>query len=54
MGIAALSFNEFVNDKQKSDVFELFSSLGEYAVLREENINAVTALSSPAATSICE
>jgi pyrroline-5-carboxylate reductase len=50
MGIAALSFNEFVNDKQKSDVFELFSSLGEYAVLREENINAVTALSSPAAT----
>jgi pyrroline-5-carboxylate reductase len=50
MGIAALSFNEFVNDKQKSDVFELFSSLGECVVLREENINAVTALSSPAAT----
>lgn len=50
MGIAALSFNAYVNDKQKSDVFELFSSLGEYVVLREENINAVTALSSPVAT----
>jgi pyrroline-5-carboxylate reductase len=50
MGIAALSFNAFVNDKQKSDVFELFGSLGEYVVLREEKINAVTALSSPVAT----
>ncbi len=50
MGIAALSFNAYVNDQQKSDVFELFGSLGEYAVLREENINAVTALSSPVAT----
>jgi len=50
MGIAALAFNEYVSDKQKSDVFELFSSLGEYVVLREENINAVTALSSPVAT----
>jgi len=50
MGIAALSFNAYVNEKQKSDIFELFSSLGEYVVLREENINAVTALSSPVAT----
>jgi pyrroline-5-carboxylate reductase len=50
MGIAALSFNPHVSDKQKKDVFELFSSLGEYVVLREENINAVTSLSSPAAT----
>ncbi|MCP3674213.1 MAG: pyrroline-5-carboxylate reductase [Gammaproteobacteria bacterium] len=50
MGIAALSFNTYVNDQQKSDVFELFGSLGEYAVLSEENINAVTALSSPVAT----
>ena len=50
MGIAALAFNPYVNDKQKSDIFELFASLGEYVVLREENINAVMALSSPAAT----
>ncbi len=50
MGIAALCFNAYVNDEQKKDVFELFSSLGEYVVLREEHINAITSLSSPAAT----
>ena len=49
-GIAALSFNPHVTEKQKIDVFELFASLGEYVVLNEENINAVMALSSPAAT----
>jgi len=48
MGIAALAFNQFVTDEQKSDIFEFFSSLGEYVVLGEEYINAVTALSSPA------
>jgi len=50
MGIAALCFNAYVNDQQKCDVFELFGSLGEYVVLMEEHINAVTALSSPVAT----
>ena len=50
MGIAALAFNPHVTEKQKIDIFELFSSLGEYVVLQEENINAVMALSSPAAT----
>lgn len=50
MGIAALAFNPFVSDEQKSDIFELFASLGEYVVLQEEIINAVTALSSPAST----
>jgi pyrroline-5-carboxylate reductase len=50
MGIAALAFNTFVTDEQKSDIFEFFASLGEYLVLREENINAMTALSSPAST----
>ncbi len=49
-GIAALSFNPHVTEKQKIDVFELFASLGEFVVLNEENINAVMALSSPAAT----
>ena len=49
-GIAALAFNPHVTDKQKTDVFELFTSLGEYVVLNEVNINAVMALSSPAAT----
>ena len=37
-------------NEQKSEIFELFASLGEYVVLSEENINAVTALSSPAST----
>ena len=50
MGIAALAFNPFVTDEQKSDIFEFFASLGEYIVIGEENINAVTALSSPAST----
>lgn len=49
-GIAALAFNHRVTEKQKIDVFELFASLGELVVLNEENINAVMALSSPAAT----
>ncbi len=50
MGIAALAFNSNVTDEQKSDIFKLFASLGEYVVLREESINAVMALSSPAST----
>jgi len=50
MGIAALAFNPHVTNEQKSEIFELFASLGEYVVLSEENINAVTALSSPAST----
>jgi pyrroline-5-carboxylate reductase len=50
MGIAALAFNPDVTDEQKSDIFELFAALGEYVVLREENINTVMALSSPVTT----
>jgi len=50
MGIAALAFNPYVDDDQKSEVFELFASLGETVVLAEEKIDVVTALSSPAAT----
>lgn len=49
-GIAALAFNPQVTEKQKTDIFALFASLGEYVVLNEDNINAVMALSSPAAT----
>ena len=49
-GIAALAFNPFVTEAQKADIFELFDSLGKYVVLQEEQINAVTALSSPAST----
>jgi pyrroline-5-carboxylate reductase len=49
-GIAALAFNPHVTEKQKTDVFELFTSLGKYVVIDESNINAVMALSSPAAT----
>ena len=50
MGIAALAFNPYVNDEQKSEIFEFFASLGETVVLAEEKIDVVTALSSPAAT----
>jgi pyrroline-5-carboxylate reductase len=49
-GIAALAFNPYVSETQKNDVIELFSCLGEYVILEEENINAVTALSSPVTT----
>lgn len=50
MGIAALAFNECVTDEQKDDIFEFFAALGEYVVIPEKHINAVTALSSPAST----
>jgi pyrroline-5-carboxylate reductase len=50
MGIAALSFNPRVTENQKNAVFELFSCLGEYVVVDEDRINAIMALSSPAAT----
>ena len=49
-GIAALAFNSYVTETQKNDVIELFSALGEYVILEEEKINAVTALSSPVTT----
>ena len=52
MGIAALAFNPDLTEEQRSDIFELFAALGEYVVLREENINAVMALSSPVTTYI--
>lgn len=47
-GIAALAFNAHVTEAQREDIMTLFSSLGKYVVLKEENINVVTALSSPA------
>ena len=49
-GIAALAFNPYVSKTQKNDVIELFACLGEYVILQEDMINAVTALSSPVAT----
>jgi pyrroline-5-carboxylate reductase len=49
-GIAALAFNPYVSETQKMDVIDLFSCLGEYVILEEEKINAVTALSSPVTT----
>ncbi len=48
-GIAALAFNPHVTEAQQKDVMTLFTSLGEHVVLKEEQINVVTALSSPAA-----
>jgi pyrroline-5-carboxylate reductase len=49
-GIAALAFNPYITETQRNDVTELFSCLGTYVILQEENINAVTALSSPVTT----
>jgi pyrroline-5-carboxylate reductase len=49
-GVAALAFNPYVDEVQKTDIFELFGCLGDYVVIREDLINAVMALSSPAVT----
>jgi len=50
MGIAALAFNPHVTEDLKQDIFELFTCLGEYVVVKEEQVNAVMALSSPTIT----
>lgn len=50
MGIAALAFNAHVPAGKKTDIFELFACLGEYVVVREEQVNTVMALSSPTIT----
>ncbi len=49
-GIAALAFNSYVTDDQKKDIFEIFACLGDHVVVREDLVNAVMALSSPAIT----
>jgi pyrroline-5-carboxylate reductase len=48
MGIVAMSFNSWVTKQQIEEVSVLFSALGEHVVLNESQINAVTALSTPA------
>ena len=50
MGIAALAFNPHVEKDLKTDIFELFACLGEYVVVKEEQVNVVMALSSPTIT----
>jgi pyrroline-5-carboxylate reductase len=50
MGIAALTFNAHVPEDLRADIYELFSCLGEYVEVREEYVNTVMALSSPAVT----
>ena len=49
-GIAALAFNPHVTKDQKIDILALFACLGDHVVVREELVNAVMALSSPAIT----
>lgn len=49
-GIAALSFNPYVTDDHKKDIFEIFACLGDHVVVREDLVNAVMALSSPSIT----
>jgi pyrroline-5-carboxylate reductase len=50
MGIAALTFNAHVPEDLRADIYELFACLGEYVEVREECVNTVMALSSPAVT----
>lgn len=50
MGIAALAFNAHVSEDSQQEIFELFACLGEYVVVREEQVNTVMALSSPTIT----
>jgi pyrroline-5-carboxylate reductase len=50
MGIAALAFNTHVGEDLKMEIFELFACLGEYVVVKEEQVNTVMALSSPTIT----
>jgi pyrroline-5-carboxylate reductase len=50
MGIAALAFNPHVSEDIQQEIFELFACLGEYVVVREEQVNTVMALSSPTIT----
>jgi pyrroline-5-carboxylate reductase len=49
-GIAALAFNPHVAREQQNDILVLFDCLGDHVVVREELVNAVMALSSPALT----
>ncbi len=49
-GIAALTFNPYVTEDQRKDIFELFACFGDHVVIREDLVNAVMALSSPAIT----
>jgi pyrroline-5-carboxylate reductase len=49
-GMAALAFNPNVTEEQRKDICELFACLGEHVVIREDLVNAVMALSSPAIT----
>lgn len=50
MGIAALAFNPHVVKDLKREILELFGCLGEYVVVKEEQVNTVMALSSPTIT----
>lgn len=49
-GIAALAFNPYVTENQRRDIIELFAHFGDHVVIREDLVNAVMALSSPAIT----
>ena len=48
MGVIAIAFNAWVTQKHLAEASILFSTLGEHVVLNEPQINAVTALSTPA------
>ena len=47
-GVTGICRNRYVNDKLFSEICRLFSCLGEIIVVREEEINAITAATSSA------
>ena len=47
LGIIALAFNEYVSTFMQKDILNLFDSMGEVVILKEEHINTTMALSSP-------
>lgn len=48
-GVIAISFNCKVTDSQKEDIMKIFNAMGTCLVVAEEKINAITALTGPAA-----
>lgn len=49
-GIAPLVFSPAVSKEQRQHVLDLFSLFGKWVEVKEEQINAITSLSSPVAT----
>jgi pyrroline-5-carboxylate reductase len=49
-GVVALTFNPHVSGDRRKDIIKLFACFGDPVIVREDLVNAVMALSSPAIT----